>query len=99
MKRGRPRAYYEISDGGEVAARGTVEQCARALGLSVATVKRYAAPSRESRFDVRRITREELEDLGTVARGPDPRISAEELREAMRRRHDEMFGLLPDWEA
>lgn len=93
MKVGRPRAYYEVSVDGEAVARGTVEQCARALGLSVSTVKRYAAPSRASRFDVRRIPLERYEELGPIAKKPDPRISSAELLEAMRRRHDAMLGL------
>lgn len=103
MGRGRPATVYEARLDGELVARGTAEECAERVGVSAKTVQGYACASKSrpcGRIAIRRLGSDEAAKMPRFAtKKPDPRISAEELRDAMRRRHDEMFGLLPDWEA
>lgn len=94
------RTIYEVYVGGELAAVGTKEQCAEAVGLLPETVKSYAAPSKQragASVTVRRVGDGREAAPKRIPR-QDPRISTKELREAMRRRHDEMLGLVGEWE-
>lgn len=91
------KAMYEAYLDGSLVARGTKEECAERVGVTPKTIKEYACPSKsrpDGRIRVVRLSREEAERKKPfTTRKPDPRISADELREAMRRRHDMLLGL------
>lgn len=91
------KAVYEAYLDGALVARGTKEECAERVGVTPKTFKEYACPSKSrpnGRIRAVRLPREEAQRKKPFAtRKPDPRISADELREAMRRRHDMLLGL------
>lgn len=94
------RTIYEVYVDGELAAVGTKEQCAEAVGLLPDTIKTYAAPSKQragASVTVRRVG-DGRDTVPKLISMQGPRISTKELREAMRRRHDEMMGLGGEWE-
>ena len=93
----KPMAVYEVYLDGELVARGSKEECAWRVGVTPKTLKEYASPSKSrpgARIRAVRLAADEAERKGPLmTKKPDPRISAEELREAMRRRHDMLLCL------
>lgn len=100
----KPRVVYEAYLDGELVARGTKEECAWRVGVTPKTIKEYACPSKSrpgARIRAVRLAADEAERKGRfMTEKPDPRISSENLREAMRRRHDLLLGIDRDagWE-
>lgn len=91
---------YVVYVDGELAAVGTKEQCACAVGIKPETVKSYACPSKRrpgAKLQVYRVPDGEAPPP-MPNRRPEPTITGDELRRKMRERHDAMFGVGAGWE-